>query len=92
MPSHQRASRIRQSVALPRDLVDEVRRLADPELKENLNGIVVVALREYAARRRRERFAAEMARMAADEDVLRESRLITEEFRLAEADALGDHD
>lgn len=92
MSAHGSRSRFRQSVALPSELVDEVRRLAAPELRENLNGIVVVALQEFAARRRREEFAAEMAKMASDESVLRESHQITEDFRRAEADGFADHD
>ncbi len=80
--------RVRQSVALSSDLVDEVRRLAAPELRRNLNGIVTVALQEFVERRRREEFEASMAEMARDLDVTRESRQITNDFLSAEGDGL----
>lgn len=88
MISHKAGARVRQSVALPSVLVEEVRRLAAPELQRNLNGIVIVALQEFVARRRREEFENAMAEMARDLDVTRESREITNDFRSAEGDGL----
>ncbi len=83
-----KSSSVRRSFALPRALLDEVIAAAPPELQHNLNGLVKEALREYVARRREEEFARAMAAMAKDEHVVRESRLISEQFQAAEGDGL----
>ena len=43
---------VRRSVALSRQLVEEVSALAPPELRQNLNRLVTVALQEFAARQK----------------------------------------
>lgn len=79
---------VRRSVALPPDLVEEARRAAPYELKDNFNLLVREALKEYVARRRREDFAAEMARMATDPQIQKASQGLMEDFESTLADGL----
>ena len=79
---------IRRSVALPRQLVDEVSALAPPHLRHNLNRLVTVALQELAARQRAREFEAAMAEMARDPAIQAECASISKEFLIAEADGL----
>ena len=57
---------VRRSVALPRQLVEAASAVAPPELAQNLNRLVTVALQEFAARRKARAFEEAMAQMAAD--------------------------
>ena len=57
---------VRRSVALSRDLVQEVSALAPRDLRQNFNRLVAVALQEFAARQRARTFEEAMAEMAAD--------------------------
>ena len=66
MPN-QKLKTVRRSVALPRELMDDVLSVAPPKLKGNLNRLVVVSLRDFVARRRAEAFGQAMAEMAADQ-------------------------
>lgn len=79
---------VRRSVALSRQLIDDVSTVAPPELRQNLNRLVTVALQEFAARRRACAFDDAMARMARDPAVRAECALISREFTAAEADGL----
>lgn len=79
---------VRRSVALPRELVDEVDALAPRELKGNFNRLVITALGEYAKRRRDLRFQREMAAMARDPDIKADCAAIAETFMSAETDGL----
>ncbi|MBZ5624945.1 MAG: hypothetical protein LAQ69_40525 [Acidobacteriia bacterium] len=79
---------IRRSVALPGTLVAELSALAPAELRGNWNRLVIVALREYAARRRALAFESQMAAMAADPDVQAECAIIAKEFSVADLDGL----
>jgi hypothetical protein len=87
MPN-QKTNTVRRSVALPRELVDEMLAVAPPELKGNVNRMVLVSLRDFVARRRAEAFARAMAEMAADQDVRSECAAIAAEFAPAELDGL----
>jgi hypothetical protein len=78
----------RRSIALPGALVQEVSALAPAELRSNWNRLVIVALQEYAARRRALAFESEMAAMAADPAIQAECALIAEEFSVADLDGL----
>lgn len=86
--SSQKSKTIRRSVALPRDLMEEVLAVAPPELSGNLNRLVMISLRDFVARRRTEAFAEAMAEMAADPAIRSESAAITSEFIVAENDGL----
>ena len=90
MKSHQLNPKIRRSVVLSATLVEEARRSAPPELRDNLNRLVVVALEDYVRRRRRTAFEETMARMARDPEVIAESSRIAWDFRSAEGDGLPD--
>jgi hypothetical protein len=79
---------VRRSVALPKRLVDEVTSVAPPELRTNLNRLVIVALEEFGRARRRRSFEQAMAQMAADPAIRRESAKIAKEFAAADADGL----
>lgn len=79
---------VRRSVALARQLVEEVKAAAPPELRENLNRLVTVALQEFAAKRKERDFAEAMAQMAADSAIQAECAAISKEFAGAEADGL----
>jgi hypothetical protein len=81
---------VRRSVALPRQLVEEVLALA-PESGSNLNRLVTESLREFVARRRERAFEAAMAEMASDPAIQAECAAIAAEFAPAEMDGLG-HD
>jgi hypothetical protein len=79
---------IRRSVVLPQDVVAEARAAAPEELRDNLNRLVVVSLREYAERRRAEAFVKAMEEMGADPAIQTECRRIEREFAGTEADGL----
>lgn len=83
---------VRRSFALPYALLKDVLAVAPPEGPGNLNAVVREALEEYVVHRREEAFAEEMARMARDPQVGRESDRVMEEFRAAEGDGLGQYD
>jgi hypothetical protein len=90
MKSKRGARTVRRSVALPRNLVDEVVALAPPEARRNLNRLVTIALREFADRRKAHRFKEAMARMAADPEIRGETAGISREFTICETDGLKD--
>jgi hypothetical protein len=63
-------------------------RLAPAEASKNWNRLVVTALEEYAARRRRLQFEETMAAMAADPAIQAETKSINRTFRCTERDGL----
>ena len=79
---------VRRSVALSRQLIEEVSGLAPPDLRHNLNRLVTVALQEYAAQRRARAFEEAMARMAADPAIRAAAAAISKDFAIAEDDGL----
>lgn len=81
---------VRRSVALSRQLVDEVTAVAPPELRQNLNRLVSLALQEYAAARKARAFEEAMARMASDPAMRTECRAIAGEFAVTDGDGLKD--
>jgi DNA-binding phage protein len=83
------AASIRRSVVLPRELLDRVLSCAEPELKTNINRLVITALEEYAALRKKRKFEKAMADMARDPHIIRESQRISKEFGVAEYDGLA---
>ena len=87
MPS-KTAHTVRRSVALPRQLVDEVLSLAPPDAAGNLNRLVAESLREFVARRKALALEAAMARMAADPAIQAECAAIASEFASTETDGL----
>jgi hypothetical protein len=79
---------VRRSVALPRQLINEASALAPPELRQNLNRLVTVALQEFAAKRRERAFDQAIAQMAADPAIQAECAAITNDFTITEADGI----
>ena len=79
---------VRRSVAIPARLVDEVTQLASPQASKNWNRLVITALEEYAARRRRLQFEETMTAMAADPSIRAENKSINKTFQRAEQDGL----
>ena len=79
---------VRRSVALSRQLIEEVSTVAPPELRQNLNRLVTVALQEFAAQRKKRAFEDAMAQMAADPAIQAECASISREFTTAETDGL----
>jgi len=79
---------VRRSVALPRHLVEEASAVAPPELRQNLNRLVTVALKEFAAKRKTRAFEEAMAQMATDQAIRMECAAIEREFSTAETDGL----
>ncbi len=81
---------VRRSVALSRQLVEEVSALAPPELRQNLNRLVTVALQEFAAQQRARAFAEAIAKMATDPAIRAECAAFSTDFAVTEADGLKD--
>ena len=80
--------RIHRSFTIDSELVAEAKRLAPLELANNLNRMIAVALMELVDKFKRVRFEREMAEMAGDGTVRRESARISREFLTAESDGL----
>jgi len=66
----------------------EVLAAAPPDLQENMNRLVTVALREVVARRKNTRFRQAIAEMAADPAIQAENTAIAREFAVADKDGL----
>ena len=81
---------VRRSVAVPLQLIEEIHRVAPPELEGNFNRLVITALRDYSARKKKESFEKEMARMAADPGIRGVLADISAEFTRTEFDGLSD--
>jgi hypothetical protein len=79
---------VRRSVAIPSRLVGDVVTAAPIELKNNFNRLVILALEEFVAQRRKQAFATAMAEMACDPAIKKESESIVEDFRMSEGDGL----
>jgi hypothetical protein len=88
MKKHKESPHVRRSVLLPRRLVEEVTSMASPAAAKNWNRLVISALEEYAARRKRAKFEDAMAAMAADPTIRGEIKKIDKEFRKTEQDKL----
>jgi len=86
--SRRESAVVRRSVAVPRRIVDEAVGAAGPALRDNFNRLVVVALSEYAERRRRYAFEQSMAEMAADPGIKYECKAVSAEFEKTESDGL----
>jgi metal-responsive CopG/Arc/MetJ family transcriptional regulator len=80
---------LRRSVALPSALLGELNAVAPPELRTNLNRLVIVSLQEYISRRRQLEFESAVAAMAKDPQVLAECAAIARDFAATEMDGLG---
>lgn len=75
-------------MALPNKLIEEVRTVAPPELRENLNRLVTMALQDFVTQRKKLSFEESMAQMAADPAIRKECAVLSKEFAITEADGL----
>jgi hypothetical protein len=89
MKRHKPATTIRRSVALPSALIGELNSVAPPELRTNLNRMVILSLQEYISRRRRQEFDRAVAAMAEDPQIQAECAAIARDFAATEMDGLG---
>ncbi len=80
-------SSLRRSVAVPRQLAEDALRAAHEEA-DNFNRVVVLALREFVARRNRRAFAREMDEMGRDPQILEVSQELESAFRVTDLDGL----
>ncbi len=83
------AKTVRRSVAIPRDLVEEVSALAPTELRDNFNRLVITALGDFARAQRARRFRQEVAEMARDPQICSDCASISKAFAAADADGLS---
>ena len=88
MKRRQPSLTLRRSVALPAALLGELNSVAPPELRANLNRLVIVSLQEYISRRRQQEFERAMASMAADPQIQAECAAIERDFAVALVDGL----
>ena len=79
---------IRRSIALPNELVEELRSVAPPELRDNFNRLVTFILTDFTRRQKKYQFEAAMAEMANDPTILEACSVLSEEFTEAENDGL----
>jgi len=89
MKTQHTANTVRRSIALPRKLVEEAKSAAPPELKENFNRLVIVALEDFAARRRKQTFEEAMSQMGDDPEIRAQCQTIVREFTKTEGDGLA---
>jgi hypothetical protein len=83
---------VRRSVALPRQLVEQVSALAPPELRQNLNRLVTVALQEFVAQQKARAFEEAIAKMGTDPAIRVECATLSGDFMITEANGLkGKH-
>ena len=83
-----RKRNIIRSFSISSELVDEALRVVPSTVADNLNQMVTVALKGLVDEVKQRRFEEEMAKMAADPALKRESRRISDELRAAEGDGL----
>ena len=82
------ATTLRRSVALPVALIGELSAVAPPELRTNLNRLVILSLQEYISRRRQQEFDRAVAAMAEDLQIQAECDAIAKDFSATEMDGL----
>jgi len=79
---------IRRSIALPNELVEELRSTAPPELRDNFNRLVTFILIDFTRRQKKCQFETVMAEMANDPAIREVCSVLSEEFTEAENDGL----
>ena len=89
MKSQQKSALVRRSIALPRELVDEAKSVAPSEIGDNFNRLVIIALENYTARRKKRTFEETMNQMGSDPEILAECRIINKKFLKTEKDGLN---
>ena len=79
---------IRRSIALPNELVEELRSIAPPGLRDNFNRLVTFILIDFTKRQKKYLFETAMAEMANDPAIQEVCSVLSEEFTEAENDGL----
>jgi len=79
---------IRRSIAIPNELVEELRTVAPPELRDNFNRLVTFILNDFTKRQKKYQFETAMAEMANDPAIREVCIVLSEEFTAAESDGL----
>jgi len=79
---------IRRSIALPNELVEELRTVAPPELRDNFNRLVTYILIDFIKRQKKYQFETAMAEMADDPAIREVCSDLSREFKEAENDGL----
>ena len=92
MKSQPRSALVRRSIALPRELVDGAKSVAPSEIGDNFNRLVIVALENFTARRKKRAFEETMNQMGSDPEILAECRIIKKKFLKTEKDGLNSDD
>jgi len=77
---------IRRSIALPNELVEELRSIAPPELRDNFNRLVTFILIDFTKRQKKYQFETSMAEMADDPAIREVCSVLSEEFTETEND------
>lgn len=90
MKARKESKSIRRSVALPESLAAEAMAVAPDQPQKNFNRVVVLALTEFVAARKREAFVKSMEMMAADSAVVSECAVVHEGLMQTEMDGLTD--
>jgi len=79
---------VRRSIALPNELVEELRTIAPPELRDNFNRLVTFILIDFTRRQKKYQLETAMAEMANDPAIRKVCPVLSEEFTEAENDGL----
>ena len=79
---------IRRSIALPNELVEELRSIAPPGLRNNFNRLVTFILIDFTKRQKKYLFETAMAEMANDPAIREVCSVLAEEFMETENDGL----
>lgn len=88
MSSSKRAHVVRRSVAIPAEVVASAIDAAPAELRGNFNRLTIVALTEYAERKRALRIAEAIEAMGQDPAIRSVCREIARDFAPTEPDGL----
>ena len=80
---------VRRSIAIPKTLVDDLIQTAPPELKSNLNRLVIAAIQGFIKLQERQMFDEAMTRMSKDPAAQAEIKAIQAEFCPADFDGLS---
>lgn len=81
-------STVRRSIALSNELVQELRAVAPPELRDNFNRLVTFILVDFTKRQKAYQFETAMAQMAMDPAIREACSVLSDEFMGAENDGL----
>ena len=79
---------VRRSIALQNELVEELRAVAPPELRDNFNRLVTFILIDFTKRQKKYQFETAMAEMADDPAIRKVCSVLSKEFAEAENDGL----